>query len=310
MIDKKIKKNINIEEIKRELEENGYTIIKNIVCKEETDKIRDSFVEFVCKLNKNEILKKDDKKTWFTKDWPENKRGNIKSYGIGHCQALWDLRGDQNIIDVFEQLYKTKKLLTSFDGGSIIKPNLESQEIIYTSQHPDINTLTCYQGIFNMEDSDSFIVYKKSHKLHKEYFEENKIGRVRYNLYTYSENDIGKNFIKKFERIKICCEKGDLILFDSKIAYSIIPNKEDYIITANVCMLPLKYAGKNDMKKKKKYFKNKKTTNHWPCKFLSCDYGPRWRLKDFYTEKDEYWKKNLSPILTNRMKQLAGLINY
>jgi hypothetical protein len=44
----------------------------------------------------------------------------LQQWGVGHAQALWDLRQNPKIIDIFSKLWgvPAKELLVSFDGAS------------------------------------------------------------------------------------------------------------------------------------------------------------------------------------------------
>lgn len=320
-VDKRKKYHFDIKKIKEELEENGYAVVPKYVNDIETERIKKSLIKFICGLNMNGNLDENDRKTWTNKNLPFNIHGIIKHYGIGQCQALWDIR--EHLADLFEAIHGTSKLLTSFDGACLLVPNSKCTEAIHTDQSPIIERkdkdFISIQGIFNMEDcgenDGGLVVYKGSHKQHSKYFDDNNINSKE-NWYIFDskkvKNETGVDFLEKFKRIKVCCKAGDVLLFDSRTAHTVTPSTNNFRIAAYVSMLPICYSDEKKLEKelerKKKYFKEIRTTSHWACKFLSVNpKKPRWGKEGFRDENDDSFVK---PILTTRMKQLAGLINY
>jgi ectoine hydroxylase-related dioxygenase (phytanoyl-CoA dioxygenase family) len=112
--------------------------------------------------------------------------------------------------------------------------------------------------------------------------------------------------LQKFERIKVCCKAGDLVLFNSKTAHTVTQSQSKKTrMVVYICMLPKKFATKEDIEKKKEFLKNYDTTSHWPCFYLEktttyCEDDK------FYNPLDGYWKKNLAPKLNDTMLSLVG----
>jgi ectoine hydroxylase-related dioxygenase (phytanoyl-CoA dioxygenase family) len=327
--EKKTKKPKNmlydIDEIKNELSEKGYCVVKGIMNTEKTLNIKEKLLSFLCGLNKDKKLDKENRETWNSTNWPYNIHGIIKNYGVGHCQALWDVRGDENIIQLFADLHGTRELLVSFDGACVLKPKGKAYENIHTDQSPRVIAefkknkieFKCYQGILNMEecgDEDGgLVVYEGSHLGHAKYFE--KID-LKDNWYIYDTNnksnkeinEEGRAFLSNYKRVKVNCAAGDFLLFDSRIAHTVTPSKRNHRIAAYVCMLPKSYSNEKEIKKRKEYFDNFRTTSHWPCYKLSMNpKNPRHPTKsEFYTPDDDYWKEHFSPVLTKEMLKLLG----
>jgi hypothetical protein len=92
-----MEKENKMKEFKEKLDTDGYVVIPNVLSSEEAEFYKNEILKFLCSLNKNNKLKYDDIKTWTSKDWPFNLHGIIKHFGIGHCQAIWDLRANQRV---------------------------------------------------------------------------------------------------------------------------------------------------------------------------------------------------------------------
>lgn len=45
------------------------------------------------------------------------------AYGASHEQMAWEARMEPAVIEVFEKLWETNELITSFDGMNISLPN-------------------------------------------------------------------------------------------------------------------------------------------------------------------------------------------
>ena len=71
--------------------------------------------------------------------------------------------------------------------------------------------------------------------------------------------------------VKICCEAGDMVFWDSRTFHAgtnPVRGREDPVLrcVAYLCYTPRKWASAADLKKKKKYFEERRTTSHWPHK--------------------------------------------
>ena len=54
--------------------------------------------------------------------WPQNYNGIIQGYRIGHAPFVWQARTNKNVTGVFEEIWGTEELLTSFDAMGILRP--------------------------------------------------------------------------------------------------------------------------------------------------------------------------------------------
>lgn len=93
---------------------------------------------------------------------------------IGHSQIQWDMR--KRCKPIFEKLWKTNDLKTSFDGFCFMngvrnyKPR-EDNSFMHCDQAPCKNYLWSYQGLVSLTDSGpdagGFVVVPRSHRYHR-----------------------------------------------------------------------------------------------------------------------------------------------
>jgi ectoine hydroxylase-related dioxygenase (phytanoyl-CoA dioxygenase family) len=323
-----------LEKHKTNLKENGWTVIPNVLTSDEAEQTKVNFIKFLCSLKKDGSLKYDDQKTWKGNNWMFNSNGIIQHYGVGHSQVLWDVRQNENVIKIFQTLHESSELLTSFDGGCVIRSNVSKFKPKYhTDQSPQVNIedpeFVCYQGVLALTDcginDGGLVVYEKSHLTHANYFEKNNLTESKKNWHVYydvnqiskkkrtiegeTKREIGKTFLDQHKKIKVCCKKGDLMLFDSKTAHAVTFNDSGKMrVALYICMLPKKYSNEKELELRKKAFFDFRTSSHWPCKYFEpFQLAPRFKGKEFYNvDNKEEWSKLFKPKLTNKMLELVG----
>ena len=103
------------------LEEQGYVDIKNALSSSEAAKTLELLWDYLEGLDTG--IDRNDVSTWGDERWPTCAHGGIMpSYGIGHSEAQWYLRGIPNVKKAFAKIWNTDELLTSFDGVSLWRP--------------------------------------------------------------------------------------------------------------------------------------------------------------------------------------------
>jgi len=91
----------------KELEEQGYTVIPNVLTNEECDGHIGQYKTWLQQF-------KDRGIPW------HNGNSLIQAYRVGHFQASWETRLE--VKDVFAQIWGTEKLLSSADAVAISEP--------------------------------------------------------------------------------------------------------------------------------------------------------------------------------------------
>lgn len=241
----------------RELEEKGYAIIPGALEIEECDELYSQFWDYMETMNPE--LDRNSRSTWTKSNLPLNTKGLIQNYGVGfqrfnvnvHMKLKW----------VFEMLYDTPNLWSSFDGVSFSQrgkqpkyKDLKDWETKCWSScavHVDQTTpgfLSIQSGVAisnQPEDHHVFVCIPGSHKYHEELlqiWEDEAKEQYRVQMEAFKEGDKKPKLAKselhwqvmspgqlKFVREKglqmkrIALKRGDMVLWQSRTIHSSAP---------------------------------------------------------------------------------------
>ncbi len=313
-----------VSDLKYQLSMNGYAVVPDFVDEENCQLINTYFWDYMETLNP--LLKRNDKTTWTTVNLPANTRGLIQHYNIGfqkHAVLTRNL-----LAPLFEHLYGTNKLVSSFDGTSFSrKPknhkykNLEdwSERGWETDAfHVDQTTegFKCVQAglavIDQDEDSHVFICVPGSHLYHEEIMKLN--GGFRKGDWLVM-NDETKAFLKSksLELIRVPLEKGSVVFWDSRTCHS----SSGYCRTSDshttrlqvfVCMSPAekdKKIFKTEYEKRKKGYDEGRVSRHNPIVVSLFPKNPR-----LYAPAKIQFNIPKSIELSENEKKMHGLLYY
>ncbi len=189
--------------------------------------------------------------------------GVISHYQIGHQEFLWEIRTHPSIQAPFQQLYKTKDLLVSFDGIGYIPPTLSRRDTnwYHSDQSPTDKNFKAYQSLLSLTNNHQrvFLCFPGSHLLLQSY----------YQSYPPSNN---KRFQKlphyqtfsKQTPIAIPLQKNQLLIWDSRLVHSNrygTPGETRLVFY--ISFLPKASITPNQLAKRHKNFLEKRTTSHW-----------------------------------------------
>jgi hypothetical protein len=311
------------------LNEDGYVVIPNVLSSIKCDKYIARIWDWLEGLESG--IDRYNPSTWKDDNWPLNIDGIIKHLRVGHSQFIWDIRCEEAIIKVFETIWNTKELLTSFDGMCIKRPaeitNIwKDDEWVHTDQSSDKLGRHCIQGLITLEEMTSkdatFYVYPKTHNLHQQFFKD-QYKRSFGDWYQFTPNELEHIESKGYKPRRVHAPKGSLVLWDSRTFHcnvcalkssleegsSLKDQKFRYVIY--VCMTPKKLISKEDLIIKQQAFRDLKMTNHWPHQVTVMDdvtqrtaYDPR----NPYNTMKPFKVQTELPVLTDRGKQIAGLL--
>lgn len=278
----------------------GVCVITDILTTKESEKLfncmvwdletRTSCLETPFRLNKPE--------TWSTLE-VFNPYHNMlyQNSGIAHAGYIWNLRTHPKVVNVFEIIWSSKKLITSFDGISFHLPGemsgkkhfCEDEKPWYhVDQSPFRNTFDCVQGFVTSKDVNehdaTLSVIVGSHKHYSEYFD-NEINKMIFER--ASKETIDKKMKVEFQKIndisyflkrgcyehKIICPAGSLVLWDSRtVHFGTQPSnkrtKLNFRSIVYISMSPIekiseyKFSSKIFTKRSYEYFTEQKTTGH------------------------------------------------
>lgn len=186
---------------------------------------------------------------------PEQPRPTVyggNSSGFGQEQFVWDIKTEPGVLEVFEKLWGTDKLVVSFDGGSLMLPGVREYlagqrlDMISRADHefstspappsaddaswqhidcsPHRKGFFCAQGLVNLSECDrdddgGLLVMEGSSRLMKRFFDEN--GRPplptheRLDWHMFSNEDKQWFIDQGCKWFKVNCNPGDVVLWDS-----------------------------------------------------------------------------------------------
>lgn len=302
-------------EIQNYLNKYGYVIIKNVLNKEEINKAIELIWEFL--IEKCEMLP-NDPSTWTDENFSkigDSRTGILGFSGINQSNFLWYLRLIPNVKHVFQQVFDTDDLLTSFDGGNIFRPwhnpNLSqyhaktSQGWFHVDQGRKLLGFHCVQGLVSLtdcnENTGGFCVIPGSHHQHTELMK---------SAATNSQNFVmvpADSPILASQQILPVCYAGDMILWDSRTVHCNTPalvespnTPVDQLlrIVGYICMTPTSFIdrnGDNELSRQEvletrvRLYERNIGTSHWPhliTTSLSKNSGIP-KAKDFFEESEE-----------------------
>lgn len=286
----------------QEIEEKGYTVVKNVLSPQAAFGYYHRFWNWLEYLKPG--LTREDPETW--KQKPFNLHGILQYYKIGHAQFIWDLRCEEAVMDVFAKLWDVEKedLICSFDGACMMFPSkMKSRPWPHVDQGKNKENLETIQGFVNLlpcrENDGGLVVYEKSHLLHKSVLENRE---EKGNWIKFTDDDMETHY-KNCKRVKVTCDMGDMVLWDSRAVHYAVDGKtaaewanKDFENTFRsviyVCMVPREKCTQKNQEKRKKLFSELRTTSHWPHEPKAFPKTPR-----SYGREDPYENTNLQKIL-------------
>lgn len=244
-------------DIIREIEDNGYCVIPDVLTHEEVETAKSMFYDW-----QNTIPNHDHIHGLI------DPHGIYKFHEAGHQRHAWYLRTRSNIQAVFKKLWNTDDLICSYDGSCYISKSCKKKDRhwIHSDQAPDTEGLQCIQGFVSLTDNKerTFVIYEKSHLYHSEYFKERQIySKKNWHLIDHETLDRMRN-----QRRVLHIKAGSLVIWDSRMFHSNQygkANSEERIVQY-ICYLPRKHKKYTASlaKKRRKYFEERRTTSHWP----------------------------------------------
>jgi hypothetical protein len=310
-----------IDTVKATLAEYGVAIVPNVLSDEECEKMRSGLWDYFEHITSawDTPIKRADKSTWsqIYKLYLMHSM-LIQYWGVGHCQAVWDLRQNEKCADVFANLWGCKKddLLVSFDGASFNLPPEETKRgwnrnntWYHTDQsftRPDFECVQGWVTALDVNESDATLsIFEKSHLLHKEVAERFNITDKKDWLKLTKEQETFY-FDHDCTIKNITCPKGSLVLWDSRTIHCGIeavktratPNLRAVIY---LCYMPRNQSNPKKLAKKQKAFDELRMTTHYPCNPKLFPKTPR----TYGTALPQITNID-KPVLTDFGKRLAG----
>ena len=254
----------------KELEQNGFCVIPGVATAQECNQYVAEYKDWLSQFHDDD-------------DWPFNTHSIIHGYRIGHFETTWEARLKTR--KVFEDVWQTQKLLTSFDGVAISPPPEDGLTNYTTHAHwlhidhsPARSGQHIYQGALYLEATSEtdycFRVLNGSHR-HTDTFytsherAKRKSGAGDFYRLTTDEVDWFKSRDCVLTNVPV--PKGGMVLWDSRTVHDNTrpeygrPNKDRWRFVVFSCMGPARWASPKDLSIKRKAYKELLMTAHWPC---------------------------------------------
>lgn len=303
-----------------DLDKNGFTVVKGVISKEKADEYVSRMYKWLEGFGKG--FKADDRSTWKPQNLPAFVKGGLfNRHGSGHEQFAWDIRSEPGLIETFGKIWGTEELLVSFDGVNVSLPFDQEDSTVdrapwpHVDQSPNRRFKHCVQGIMNLHDNGpkdgGLMVLQNSFPLYNEFFETHEHqappgGWLWRDSYHFTSEQIDWFLAKGCTWKKIEAEAGDVILWDSRcIHYGAAAEGDVPRVATYVCYKPAKNISEKDLKGRLGALENYDNTSHDPLIFHATGSRVNGPLTP-----DEQLRPRELPVLSDRAKQLAGVLAY
>jgi ectoine hydroxylase-related dioxygenase (phytanoyl-CoA dioxygenase family) len=234
----------------KDLEEKGYAVVKGVLSEEKVRTASNLFYEWINDVE-NTVSIQD---TFY---------GMIKE---GHQKHSWFIKTDPDVQAVFKKLWNTDDLVTGFDGTCWIPRSYNAIDTCWThtDQAAAKKGLHCVQGFVSLTANTerTFVAYEGSHLLHETYMKDRGLTGAR------NWRLIDPEYLKEIESSKrvVKVNAGDMVLWDSRTFHQSQYGTNEERLVQYVCFLPRNHEGNTpgQQRQRLKYFKNRRTTTHWP----------------------------------------------
>lgn len=220
--------------------EHGWAVVKLVDY--ESDMVRKAFLDFLASCNEN--FKQADQSSWQERYLPTLDKDSVKHYGAQlnwvwytryavayHFACLWDVQPNE-LLTSFETPFislpeKTKRILTE-DGIQEVEQDEFRQSFRQTSYRFDSN-MTMVEGHVFLDDcgptDGGVVVIEGSVAYSQNYLQRH----PSEGLSVTSSTNMNDPQVSQMQRTKICCQKGDLVLVDSRAISCRIKGREPYL---------------------------------------------------------------------------------
>lgn len=261
------------------LREHGYAVVKSVLSPVDVEKAKTLFSDFL----RDQIHAERGKPETFTNfsKIGDKFTGIISGGNAGHSDCAWFVRTRPRVKQAFANVWKTKDLISSFDGLNAFLPWHRSKQAEQTDKtapswfHVDQGIdkgpgLRCVQGLVSLKDATpgtgGLCVVDGSHTKH-EYF----LSYAALNKGDFVMCPEFDPIINKGKRL-ITCLAGDLVLWDSRTLHCNTPalvhptNSPNQLLrqVAYVCMTPKNLASVGVIRCRCRGALQNIGTNHWP----------------------------------------------
>ncbi|MBA4053504.1 MAG: phytanoyl-CoA dioxygenase [Marivirga sp.] len=212
--------------------DNGYVVIKNVVPKEQVDRLANFLWEFEEKDPMNP-------ETWYTAPRAEMQMKELTNTGmveVYNHQFLWDNRQFPKVHQAFADIWGTEKLWVTIDRANLnfpIRPGFEYKGFIHWDYDPETKPQNV-QGVLALADQtdENMGGFQCIPELYRTY--------DTWKLSQPEDRDHFKPDTTGFELVKVKLNAGDLLIFNSLQPHGIRPNRtaDKVRIAQYISMMP------------------------------------------------------------------------
>jgi len=285
----------NAENLKETLDKYGVAVIPSVINDEECSNTIDGMWDYFEHITQKweTPITRDNTASWrqIYKLYPMHSM-LIQHWNVGHMQAVWDLRQNEKIVNIFAKFWgcSNEELLVSFDGISFnlphetIKRGWNRNNTWYHSDQSFCrNDFECIQSWVTANDvniGDATLAFMEgSHKYHKDCAKEFNINiKADWTKLTKEQEQFYLDRDCHYK--KIHCPKGSLVIWDSRTIHCGVeafkdrakPNIRSIVY---LCYMPKSLCSARNLVKKQKAFNELRLTTHYPCKVKLFPKNPR-----------------------------------
>lgn len=256
------------------LKEHGYAVVGGVLTVAEVHRAHDLMWDF---LSAQAGLRRRSPSTWTDERLGKIGQmftGIVNSRGAGQSELSWFIRTNPRVQSIFEGIWGTPELITSFDGFNIFRPwhagFLRTMGgWFHVDQGKTQLGFRCVQGMVSLLDqgpaTGGLVVIPGSQHRHED-------------VLTFAKTDV--DFVEppdecavlQSPRRLVSCRAGDMILWDSRCLHCNMPavrmpdrpRNELLRAVVYVCMTPRSWADPKDLEKRRKGYEMNLTSSHWP----------------------------------------------
>lgn len=293
----------------------GYTVVEGVVS---ADACRDRHARLLDEMSVRGVNWKDPS---VIRSAGPQVHGIVQHLEIGHAAPVWEMRQEERVARVFEELYGDNDLLVSFDGICLWRESDvdDGKRWWHVDQSHTRRGLRCIQGSIVMAPcAGGLAVLPRSHAQHTTFARD--VPRAATNKkdwFKFEEKDGMFEFTKLqmstgTQPLVVTASVGSLVLWDSRLAHMAqmapiaAPAPQRTRCVVYVCYQPRRMISDALLKKKCKAFDEYRMTSHWPASNVTL-FPTDWRKWNDKPQAAHYpTPEQRTRVETPRMLELAG----
>lgn len=299
--------------VRENLSERGWAVVENVLEPELCDSLVDDIWKWLEGLGTG--IKRSDPGTHTASRWPVSIHGLIQHYEVGHQAFCWKARKHPKVIEAFQAIWGTDRLLVSFDGICVFRPRsktYKSKSWLHTDQSSKKQGRHCIQGVLNLtEITDSHGTLQVLDRGHKKHAEVMNAVKKADDFHVFDKEQLEK-LGTSTDLVRVTGGKGSLMLWDSRTPHQNVPALDPSLprFAIYVSMQPAHAIKPDALKRKRQAYEDYRMTTHWSASTVRLfSKSPR----TYGKEMPEYplvSLRNRDTVEDKTVLKLAGVLPY